>query len=113
VADQLGLDLEPEQPRRRRAGRLRSFHARAHVQVEAAILGEVRAERQEDRVLEWMRTHRGRHTPWAVAEATGIHIVSTRRAISNLTERDLLRHWEDDLREAGPLGGKSATWEAK
>jgi hypothetical protein len=89
---------------------LRSAHYRSHVPAEAAILGDIRAQKQEDRVLDWFRTHAGRHTPWAVAEALEIHIVSARRAITNLTARNLLRHHPAERRDAGPLRAKSSTW---
>jgi hypothetical protein len=111
VTRQLNLGLDAP-PRKARTAALRSAHYRSHVPAEAAILGDIRAQRQEDRVLEWFRTHPGRHTPWAVAEALEIHIVSTRRAITNLTVRKLLRHHQAERRDAGPLRAKSSTWEA-
>jgi hypothetical protein len=111
--EQLPLELAPKtSPRRPRAGLHPSFHVRSHTTPEEVILGEVRAERQEDRVLSWMRTNLGRHTPWEVADAMGLHVVSARRAITNLTARGLLRRWPADRREAGPLRSKSSTWEA-
>jgi hypothetical protein len=116
VREQLGLDLEPEKaPRRRRSGVLRSLHLRSHVPGEEAVLGDVRALRQEDRVLEWMKARRGqRFTPWEVAEALGMFVVSVRRAMTNLANAlpPRLVHHPEDRRASGPMGSKSSTWEA-
>lgn len=72
---QLALGLEPNPPRQSRTGSLRSYHARSHVTPAEAIAGEARAQRQEERVLAWMRANRGRWTPWEVSEATAIFVV--------------------------------------
>lgn len=88
------------------------LHVRAHVDAEAAILGDIRALRQEDAVLEYLRMLHGRATPWQVAEALELHVVSTRRAMTNLCRRGLLVHHPEDRRASGPLGAKSGTWEA-
>lgn len=113
MSQQLGLQLEPEKPpRRKRTGVLVSFHVRSHVAPQEALEGEQRAQTQEEAILAWMRAYEGRHTPYAVAEALALCVNSARRAMTNLTRRGLLVHWKGDRRPAGPWGQSSSTWSA-
>ncbi len=111
MADQLGLDLDP-QPKEPRAGALRSFHARSHVTAEEALAGEVRNCGQEESILSWIRGHGSsrRFTPREVHAAfPGLELTSVRRALTDLTTARRLVHHQHD-RRPGPLGAKESTW---
>jgi hypothetical protein len=110
---QLGLDLDPDPPRRSRAGVLRSHHVRSHQTVEEALAGESRARGQEECILAWIRDHGGagrRFTPREVYAAfPGLELTSVRRAMTNLTTAGRLIHYDED-RRPGPKGAPESTW---
>lgn len=115
---QLPLQLEPA-PKAPRTGALRSFHAQSHVSVPEALVGEKRAARQEDAILEFLRYHDdqggGFHTRWtpselhACVEFSSWPVTSVRRALTNLTAKGLLQHFPAH-RRPGPYGAKESTW---
>jgi hypothetical protein len=114
VKEQLGLHLDPASSvaAAGRAGQVRSFHVRSHVTVEEALEGERRAATQEQAVLDWMRAHPGRWTPPEVLAGLGTRspLTSIRRSLTDLTKRELLRHWPAD-RRPGAYGALNSTWE--
>lgn len=103
--------LEP--PPAMRAAELHSFHVRSHMTVEQAQEGELRAQTQDVAVLAWMRAHPGRWTPPEVLAGLGTAapLTSIRRSLTDLTRRELLRHWPAD-RRPGVFGALNSTWEA-
>jgi hypothetical protein len=114
-ARQLGLDLRPpDPPRRRRAGALRSFHVRSHMTVGEATGAETRAAGQEEEITDWFcRQPAGaRFTPSEVWRAfQRWPLTSVRRALTNLAHPDvrILVHHEAD-RRLGLYGKKESTW---
>lgn len=110
MTEQLGLDLEPAQPRRRREAALESFHVRAHVTVTEALDGERRAGKQDADILAFFQKFPGRWTPSDVhRDFPKMLLTSVRRSLTNLTTRGLLTHHPTD-RRPGPFGAKESTW---
>jgi hypothetical protein len=112
VREQLGLDLAPDPPKRRRAVARSSFHVRSHVTTEEAAAGEERAATQEAQVLDHFRASSpGRR--WTPSEMAFYFpawpITSIRRALTNLTARGWLVHFPAD-RRPGPHGARESTW---
>jgi len=115
VADQLGLDLEP-QPKAPRAAVLRHAYLRAQpVPAAEALALEARAMRQDTRVLAVFRPGRTL-TPSQVhgylcdeCGAPAPLLTSIRRALTNLTRRGLLVHYPRERRD-GPRGSTESTW---
>lgn len=116
MATQQALDFDPKParaPRKRRP----SFHTRGHVTVAEVQAGEEKALGQQDRVLALFHSLPAgtRLTPHEVAERTGIHIVSARRALTNLSDyrrypdgAPLQKHQEDRVEER--MGQRNARW---
>lgn len=98
----------------------RSFHVQSHQTVSEVVAGETRAAHQDALVLEWLIAHPGHHTAAdvhaAIAGANGRAdrrerwpLTSTRRALTNLKNRGLVRRHDEDRRDGG-FGVLTATW---
>lgn len=95
---------------------LRSYHPSSpRTTVEEAREGERRAAGQEQAVLEFFRAHDGEDwTPSEVCNRMnrgrdhGWPLTSIRRALTNLSQRGLLRR--TNLRRMGPLGSPEHAW---
>lgn len=108
----LALDRDPPKVPRRAALRHHHVPPQAHKPVPEALAHEERHQTQDEAVVAWLRAHPGRWTPYDVADALGLCINSSRRALSNGTRAGHLTKHKADRRPAGPWGEKSATWEA-
>jgi hypothetical protein len=103
--------FDRERPERKR----RSYHVRAHQTVGEVQAGEAKARGQEAEVLALFRFWGPRRlTPWEVQremEQDGhrMLITSVRRALTNLTQKGLLRRHDED-RRPGEAGALNATW---
>lgn len=97
------------------APKQRTYHVQAHQTVAEVQAGETRAENQDAIVLEFFRSHPSEHfTPFEVHRALGggrdiWPLTSTRRSLTNLTSRGLLRRHDED-RRPGEFGALNATW---
>lgn len=112
---QLGLVLDPDPPKRKRAGVLRSVHLQHQpIPVEEALDREAAAAGQEDLILELFRTMGPdkRLTPSEVARAFPLWpLTSVRARITTLERKGQLVHHPKD-RRPGPFGprSKESTW---
>jgi hypothetical protein len=117
----LQLDLFARQALEASERTERSFHVQTHMTVPEVKAGEQRAEHQDALVLEWFIARPGKHftaaeVHAALASAAGRAdnrerwpLTSTRRALTNLKRRGLIRRHDEDRRDGG-FGVLTATW---
>lgn len=108
---QLTLDLLGGRPQPMAPAR--SYHVRSHQTAAEVQAGEANANRQEDTVLGWFKTHPAvRVTPsefWRWEVVAKWPLTSVRRALSNLTRQGWLVHYRAD-RRPGLYGANESTW---
>ena len=89
----------------------KSFYKSISLRGKESIKAELCASRQEGQIAYWFRNHSDLvegHIPWEVAKEVDIHIVSTRRAITNLTKAGVLKKLDD--MEVGDMGQVNHKW---